>query len=97
MKLFFICLAQIQEVFPIHSHNQTCCGFRVGALRAQEKTHDPKGQTVRNTTRSRSSPAHCRHYLEGQGDLVSRLITPRTHIVTLFIPIINLLTKGFRV
>ena len=33
-------------------------------------------------------------YLEGQGDLVSRLITPITHIVTLFIPIINLLTKS---
>ena len=26
-------------------------------------------------------------YLEGQGDLVSRLITPRNHIVTLIIPI----------
>ena len=33
-------------------------------------------------------------YLEGQGDLVSRLITPRTHIVTPFIPITNLLTKS---
>ena len=33
-------------------------------------------------------------YLEGQGDLVSRLITPITHIVTLIIPIINLLTKS---
>ena len=33
-------------------------------------------------------------YLEGQGDLVSRLITPITHIVTLVIPIINLLTKS---
>ena len=30
-------------------------------------------------------------YLEGQGDLVSRLITPITHIVTLFITIINYL------
>ena len=36
----------------------------------------------------------CRVYLEGQGDLVSRLITPVTHIVTLIIPIINLLTKS---
>ena len=35
-----------------------------------------------------------RSYLEGQGDLVSRLITPITHIVTLVIPIINLLTKS---
>ena len=28
-------------------------------------------------------------YLEGQGDLASRLITPITHIVTLLIPIIK--------
>ena len=33
-------------------------------------------------------------YLEGQGDLVSRLITPITHVVTPFIPIINLLTRS---
>ena len=33
-------------------------------------------------------------YLEGQGDLVSRLITPITHIVTLVIPIIDPLTKS---
>ena len=33
-------------------------------------------------------------YLEGQGDLVSRLIAPITHIVTLLIPIITLLTKS---
>ena len=33
-------------------------------------------------------------YLEGQGDLLSRLITPITHIVTLVIPLINLLTKS---
>ena len=32
-------------------------------------------------------------YLEGQGDLVSR-ITPITHIVTLSILMINLLTKS---
>ena len=32
-------------------------------------------------------------YLEGQGDLVSRLITPITHIVTLIIPTMNLFTK----
>ena len=35
-----------------------------------------------------------RVYLEGHGDLVSRLITPVTHIVTLVIPINNLLTKS---
>ena len=33
-------------------------------------------------------------YLEGQGDLVSRLITPLTHIVSPIIPIINLVTKS---
>ena len=33
-------------------------------------------------------------YLEGKGDLVSRLITPMTHMITLLIPIINLLTKS---
>ena len=32
--------------------------------------------------------------LEGQGDLVSRLITPITQIVSPFIPVINLLTKS---
>ena len=35
-----------------------------------------------------------RVYLEGHGDLVSRLITFITHIVTLNLPIINLLTKS---
>ena len=33
-------------------------------------------------------------YLEGQGDLVSRLITTVSHIVTPIIPIINPLTKS---
>ena len=33
-------------------------------------------------------------YLEGQGDLISSLITPITHIVTPVIPIVNLLTKS---
>ena len=33
-------------------------------------------------------------YLEGQGDLVSRLIDPITHIVTLVILVINLLIKS---
>ena len=33
-------------------------------------------------------------YLEGQGDLVSRLITPITHIVTPIIPISNPVTKS---
>ena len=33
-------------------------------------------------------------YLEGQGDLVSILITPISHIVSPIIPIIILLTKS---
>ena len=33
-------------------------------------------------------------YLQGQGDLVSRSTTQKIHIVTLTIPIINLLTKS---
>ena len=32
--------------------------------------------------------------LEGQGDLLSRLITPITHIITPIIPIINLVIKS---
>ena len=35
-----------------------------------------------------------RVYLEGQGDLVSGLLTPITHIVSPFISIINPLTKS---
>ena len=35
-----------------------------------------------------------RLYLVGQGDLVSSFIDPITHIVTLLIPIINLLTTS---
>ena len=37
---------------------------------------------------------HYIEYLERRGDSVSRLITPITHIVTLVIPLINLLTKS---
>ena len=37
---------------------------------------------------------YAKEYLEGQGDLVSRLITPISHIVTPIIPIINLVTKS---
>ena len=33
-------------------------------------------------------------YLEGHGDLVSRLITPISHIISQNIPIINLLAKS---
>ena len=33
-------------------------------------------------------------YLEGQGDFVSRFITPIKHVVTSVIPILKLLTKS---
>ena len=42
----------------------------------------------------RFSGGAAKPYLENQGDLVSRLITPIPHIVALVIPIINLLTKS---
>ena len=42
--------------------------------------------------RDRSIPIE-RQYLEGQGDLVSVLISLIDHIVSLTIPMINLLTK----
>ena len=48
--------------------------------------HAPKLQLSRIVSRN--------HYLEGQGDLVSRSMAPTTHIVTPFIPISNLLTKS---
>ena len=34
-----------------------------------------------------------RGYLEGQGDLVNRLIAPISYMETSFIPIMNLLSK----
>ena len=34
------------------------------------------------------------HYLEGPGDLVSRLMIPISHIITPLISAINLLTKS---
>ena len=34
------------------------------------------------------------NYLEGQGDLVSRLITPIIHIVTVILLVMDLLTKS---
>ena len=45
--------------------------------------------------RETGSFCKCILYLEAQGDLVSRITTPRTHIiVTLIIPIIDLLAKS---
>ena len=41
-----------------------------------------------------SSSKTCKVYLEGQGDLVRRLITPITHIATFIIPLINQLAKS---
>ena len=42
----------------------------------------------------RGDDMRLRDYLGGQGDLVSRVITLLTHIVTLVIPIINPLAKS---
>ena len=50
----------------------------------------------RNISKSESWKHFYTTYLEGQWDLVSRLITPITHIVTLAIHLINLLTKSPR-
>ena len=76
--------------------------FRVQVLRL--KAQGPESSRTRQTCASRardlggSLKAPCCGLtgwsLEGQGDLVSRLITPITHIVSPFIPIINLLTKS---
>ena len=53
---------------------------------------DPPGLWLgKNTT---STSGYDTVYLEGQGDLVIRLIYPINHIVTLVIPIINPLTKS---
>ena len=41
-----------------------------------------------------SKVSGCRMYLEGQGDLVSLLITPISRIMTPIIPIINPVTKS---
>ena len=38
--------------------------------------------------------ATCAQHLEGQGDLVSRLMTPITHMITLVILITKSLTKS---
>ena len=59
-------------------------------LKALYCTRGPK----RTTTLDNPEDMSLGGYLEGQGDLVSRLVTPITHIVTPVIPIINLLTKS---
>ena len=50
----------------------------------------PKPRTL-NPEQGKTEP---NPYLEGQGDLVSRLVTPITHIITIVIPIILLLIKS---
>ena len=57
---------------------------RLKNLEPKHKLSDQKSRTQLNRM----------PYLEGQGDLVSKLISPITHIVTLVILIINLLTKS---
>ena len=54
----------------------------------------PRGSGVAPTKDLAAIAEVTTDYLEGQGDLVSRLITPITHIVTTVIPLINLLTKS---
>ena len=53
-----------------------------------------KPQSPKLETTERHGPNCPKSYLEGQGDLVTWIITPITHIVTLAIPLINLLTKS---
>ena len=50
----------------------------------------------KGTLHTRGTRALSNDYLEGQGDLVSRLITHITQVISPFIPIINLLTKSPR-
>ena len=69
-------------------------GFPTGtllSLRTGSHAEPPTGKGIQR----RGGKPYVISYLEGQGDLVCRLITPiRTHIATLSIPVINLLTKS---
>ena len=86
-----------------------CLGFRDSGCRAssQRKPGLYRAPKERSQTAKRLRPQHILSYsrdseshmlnvayLEGQGDLVGRLRTPITHILTLFIPMIKLLTKS---
>ena len=66
-----------------------CQGFR---FRVWCLLFDYRGSRLRDLESEGTGVS--RSCLEGQGDLVSRLITPITHIVTLVIPSINQLTKS---
>ena len=61
--------------------------LRVPGIRASSTASSPRYLTCKE-------PATEGAYLEGQEDLASRLITSITHIVTLIIPLANLLTKS---
>ena len=62
--------------------------LRVPGIRALSTASSPRSLTCKE-------PATESAYLEGQEDLASRLITSITHIiVTLIIPLANLLTKS---
>ena len=54
----------------------------------------PWRNRVPTASTSDPGPGSFAGYLEGHGDLVSKLVTPITHIATLVIPLTNLLTKS---
>ena len=57
--------------------------------------HIYRPHTVDDKAQSSSAePPYLERYLEGQGDLVSRLVFGITHIVTQIVLISNLLTKS---
>ena len=75
------------------------CKWQVGVSKHKRPfmgAHTLRLMVVHNTLEFILGPPtheNC-NYLEGQEDLLSRLITPISHIVTLIIPIINLVTKS---
>ena len=65
-------------------------GFSVWGLLGEKRCT----ATCSVVTSTHHEPAARPSHLEGQGDLVSRLITPITHIVTLVIVILDLFIKS---
>ena len=62
-----------------------------------DKKHEMEAGIIKmivGMTTSLMAPASWCNHLEGHGDLVSRLISPITHIITLIIPMSNLVTKS---
>ena len=70
---------------------------RQAQKKSTQSDNEPSGRTGKAEAKAENGIGiriNRRRCLEGQGDLVSRLVTPITHIVTLNIPIINLLIKS---